>query len=574
LEVRITVNGLGRLLNDAFVITIRNPIVGGFPRLKGLATSVQVTVVGTLALSLFTVVCVGLSGVLRSASPLLRDESLEAVVYVPTIALAIVPLLTAIGLGVVISGAIEAPPKIAHPVVGLYCLLFAALARFCRDADPSSRTWQLVVALTLGVLTTFATARRLVAARVPGRALVIFFTLVKMALVMRFLTSLSSTAEVRLDLAVIRVILQAIALFCLPVVFVAGLDAAKFSITVANWAAERVSRLQSRIAIGIVPLGVLTAGWAMALARIATETSVSVTSFGWSLTAGLVIFFVCWRVGNAAARAESDETVVRSSQALAVRVSAVVVAVPLVIQALGLLEIVIGTSSYASRNIIQPMSAFLQRDTLPPTVRALLGAVLIILVSKHSGNPLQRCLLFMTGGILVTANLSELVSTPPVKVGVMHLDVIVLFASTAYLVKLLISRRLTRQIALTVAGLVVLTGLAAQNSFSSGPLVAILPLGGLGLLVFGLLWGALTGAGDANESSHAFASSSRLVLFAGYQLLTIAVVLWATLLREPRLTDQLASSTALGVRTVGVGLLVAIVIGHARIIPKSEAFAR
>ena len=567
-------SGLGRLLNDAFVIIIRNPIVGGFPRLKGLATSVQVTVIGTLALSLITAVCVGSSGMLRAASPLLRDESLGVVVYVPTIALAIVPLLTAIGLGVVISGAIGAPPQIAHPVVGVYCLLFAALARFCHDADPSSRTWQLVVALTLGVLTTFAIARRFITARVLGCALVIFFTLVKMALVVRFLTSLSSTAEVRLDLAIIRVILQAIALFCLPVVFVAGLDAAKFSITVANWAAERVSRLQSHIAIGIVPLGVLTAGWAASLTRITTETSVSVASFVWSLLAGLIILCVCWRVGVTAVQAESDETVVRSSQALAVQVSAAVVVVPLVIQALGLLEIVMGTSSYASRNVVQPMSAFLLQDTLPPTVRALLGAALIALATKNSGSPLRRCLLFMTGGILVTANLSELVSTPPVEVGVVHLDVIVLVASTAYLIKLWISRRLNGHTALTVAGLVVLTGLAAQNTFSSGPLAAILPLGGLGLLVFGLLWGACTGAGDANESSHAFASSSRLVLFAGYQLLTIAVVLWARLLREPRLTDQLASSTALGVRTVGVGLLVAIVVGHAISIPQSEAFAR
>jgi hypothetical protein len=53
-------------------------------------------------------------------------------------------------------------------------------------------------------------------------------------------------------------------------------------------------------------------------------------------------------------------------------------------------------------------------------------------------------------------------------------------------------------------------------------------------------------------------------LFAGYQLLTISMVLWAVLTRDTTLTDQLASSTDLGVRTVGIGLLVAIVAGHAR----------
>ena len=564
---------IGHLIGDAFKIIVRNPILGGFPRLKGLAPGVRVVVLTTLLASLLTAVAVGFSGQLRYASPLLREGGSGSPVFVPVLAVMIVPYLVSLGLGVVMAGSIGAPTVVAYPIVGVYFLLYAALARFCHDADPVSRNWQVVLALTATTLLFFIAARRMTAIRTAFTALSLLLTVSTMAFVIHSLAAVSSTVGTSLEVTVVRVILQAVTLFCLPLAFVAGLDATKFGITVANWAAERVSGLRSAVSVAVVPIFVLGVSWTVVFGRVQKGLSATGVGFVFGVVTCCVIMAISSRIGMTATE-ESDDEVIRASQTVAMALSALVLLVPLTIQTIGLLEIVAGSESRLSKVFLHPISDWLLNDHLVLSARLLLGAALLLFGAQKHRSPLRRCVMLVTGCVLFISNMSALFTETSIELSAAQIDVVVLTASTVYLLERWIRRRLTGPQALRVAGLVVLTGLSAQNAFSSGPLAAILPLGGLALLVFGLVWGALTGAGDANESSPTFGTASRLTMFAGYQLLTIAIVLWATMLREPSLTDQLSSSTALGVRTIGIGLLVAMTVGHAKDVRKEKSVAQ
>jgi hypothetical protein len=554
----------GQVLIDAFNIIVRNPVVGGFPRLRQLSRAARQAVVAGLVLSSATAILIGLGDQLRSLSSLQRDTSAEVALYIPSVALVIVPYLVSCALGVILIGAVRADRRVFATVLAVYSLIQLALVRLTLDTGAGVAGPVVVLSLVAVVVVTSAVARRVPFPTELLAVVLLAASSLSMLVVVRTLNDVSTKTGESFDIVVLQVVLQALALLCLPMVFMAGLDASKFSIVTANWLSEQVARVRGRSTVGLVALLVFLLSVVQGAGRLRD----------WWLDSswrGLAPVGVCVLCAAAVRRViknrtgeQSDDAAVRSSQSLAFRVSAFVVVVPLLIQVLGLFQIILGVSAPASIRVIQPIVDTLLIDELALTARLLVGAGLLYFVWRRPTAPLSRVVMLVAGLVLVIDNTARLTGPGALVVTAQHVDVVIIGGVLMFAVRSTLARRLQSGQLASLAGLLALSGVASHNSFAAGPLASLLPLGGLSLLLFGLLWGVFTGAGDANESSPSFPSESRLLLFAGYQLLTISMVLWAVLTRDTTLTDQLASSTDLGVRTVGIGLLVAIVAGHAR----------
>ena len=517
-----------------------------------------------LLLTSVTALLIGFGDSLRSMSTLQRDTSAGTVLFVPSLALVFVPYLVSSALGLMLVGAIRADWRATTPVVAVYLLVQFALVRLTRDAGVGVVHPLVVLCLALIVIAVCIVARRGAISISIAAGLLFASSTVSMLVVTRALHTVSVRTGESFDIVVLQVVLQALALLCLPMVFVAGLDATKFSIVAANWLSEQVSALRGKAAVWGVAILVFVVSVVQSTNRIRDWIS----SSDWHsllsvIVCGLGVFGV-WRVARRVTGRQSDDSAVRSAQSLALFVSALVVAVPMLIQVVGLFQVIAGLSSPISTGVLQAMIDVLLVDSFAPFVRLLVGTGLMVAGWRRGLAPLARVTAVASGFVLVVDNASRLSGRSPLAITAEHLDVVLVVGVALFLASSVFQRRLTSSQVASAAGLLVLSGVASQNAFAAGPLATLLPLGGLSLLLFGLFWGVFTGAGDANESSPGFPSESRLMLFAGYQLLTVSIVLWAVLTRDTTLTDQLTSSTELGVRTLGVGLLAAIIAGHAR----------
>ena len=97
------------------------------------------------------------------------------------------------------------------------------------------------------------------------------------------------------------------------------------------------------------------------------------------------------------------------------------------------------------------------------------------------------------------------------------LDSINLVATGVVLVALiwhLLRRSLTRQRAIALAGLLVLSALFSYRDFVSDPVGALLGYSGVALVLFGLVWDFLTGSDWANGGSRRFPRPVRVLLAA------------------------------------------------------------
>ena len=104
-------------------------------------------------------------------------------------------------------------------------------------------------------------------------------------------------------------------------------------------------------------------------------------------------------------------------------------------------------------------------------------------------------------------------------------------------------RQLTPERVSRLLLLVLLTALLRQTDFISNRF-SVFGFAGVGFLAFGLVWDALTVGTWANVESRALPRLSRVFLYLGYMLLTVAVVNWALtthdLAAQARLTGEMA----------------------------------
>ncbi len=121
---------------------------------------------------------------------------------------------------------------------------------------------------------------------------------------------------------------------------------------------------------------------------------------------------------------------------------------------------------------------------------------------------------------------------------------VVIFAAVA--VYWLARARLTEDRARRLLLLVVITLLMRQTGFIEDPFSPVLGFTGVGMIALGLIWDALTIGFWANEDSQGLPRVSRIWLYLGYILFSIAVLNWSVASHDILQVDFFTGQAALG----------------------------
>lgn len=196
-------------------------------------------------------------------------------------------------------------------------------------------------------------------------------------------------------------------------------------------------------------------------------------------------------------------------------------------------------------------------------VRALVGVVLLALAVRAArrGRAGRALVLGSTGVVLVA--LARSVVLGDRVAGTIDPDALNLVATAVVLVAVavcLVRRRLTPVRALSFAGVLTLSALFAHRTLLADPLGVLLGFTGAALLLVGLTWDLLTGAGWGNGSSRRFPRPTRVLLVLTNSLLTMTVLAYAALVRDGSTTVYLDPYAEFGDLVLGTGLLAAAVV--------------
>lgn len=139
-----------------------------------------------------------------------------------------------------------------------------------------------------------------------------------------------------------------------------------------------------------------------------------------------------------------------------------------------------------------------------------------------------------------------------------YLPLVVMLVLTGLLLGWVVLGGLTprRTEAMIVA--VLLAAVFGARDLFSDPLAVV--LGGSAAVLFGLVWGFLTGAGDAESGTTRFPRPSRNLFFVGNALLGVAVVAFVALAANPRGSFDADAVTSNGDQIFGSGLLIGALV--------------
>lgn len=117
-------------------------------------------------------------------------------------------------------------------------------------------------------------------------------------------------------------------------------------------------------------------------------------------------------------------------------------------------------------------------------------------------------------------------------------------------------RTLTPERAVHLILLFLITALLQQSDFIEDPFSPFLSFAGVGFLAFAVLWDVLTIGSWANENSATFPRLSRIYLYLGYVLLSVATINWAFSQHNLFMVEQFSGNGALlGLDFVGRPML-------------------
>jgi hypothetical protein len=122
-------------------------------------------------------------------------------------------------------------------------------------------------------------------------------------------------------------------------------------------------------------------------------------------------------------------------------------------------------------------------------------------------------------------------------------------------------RTLTRERAVALLGLVCMTWLLRQTDILDDPYSPLFfGYSGIGFLAFGILWDVLTAGSWANEGTEGLPRVSRVLMYVGYVLLTVAVVNWALTGHDLSAVGQFTGDTAMvGLDRFGKPILYGVI---------------
>ncbi len=360
----------------------------------------------------------------------------------------------------------------------------------------------------------------------------------------------------------------ALGFLALPAATVAGAAVAEVTVRATLAATQSAQRLTGRgwpYAILGVVLGVraVQVGWQVAHRDPVVD--------GWNAVlpavllvaafalVGTVLLRLARRHTSVAQVAELPEELTRIGFGVSIALVSAVVPV-LVVNVVLYIAVALDPTGAVGRSSVN-LNPLLDRAVDP--IRAVIGVVLLVFAVRAArrGRPGRALVLGSTAVMLVA--LARSLFLDGATVATIDPDAINLVSTVVVLVAAAASglrRVLTRQRALGYAGILILSALFSYRDFISDPLGSLLGFSGAALVLFGLTWDLLTGAGWGNGESRRFGRPTRVLLVLTNAVLTMMVLAFAALIRDGSQTIYLDRYAELGDFVFGTALLAAAVI--------------
>jgi hypothetical protein len=361
-------------------------------------------------------------------------------------------------------------------------------------------------------------------------------------------------------LANVPTLLYTFDMLVIPLMLFLGVDIAEFVHKTASWTSGLTDAWAGRRVLSAILF--LLLGW-----RLVSVVLESVTRVGRSSTAdqaaayagALVIPLSVWAVWWLVGRQGGDLVTVDTLLDVAKRVALPLIAIYLGLQGIEIAVILVGglfglvlvglgfSGPGDPGGILEIASRLLAQDANWQTLLAAV-AVAASFVLLRRGRPTLALYLGIVGANDLWIGLTN-PGRPLGYFGWSGLEPVdfwwvVIFAAVA--VYWIVRARLTEDRARRLLLLVVITLLMRQTGFIEDPFSPFLGFTGVGMIALGLIWDALTIGFWANQDSPGLPRVSRIWLYLGYVLFSIAVLNWAVASHDLLQVDFFTGQAALG----------------------------
>lgn len=549
----------------------------GAIKLRGSSPGMAAVVVLGSALLLLTATSFALGDVLRTGRDLivLPSGAPGRGSLVPSGLVPATLVLLSAGAALALGGALHAPRAVRVAMLLLWLAVSTAtigLARALEDTADSP-AWPAWVPL-LGVVAVFVVRGRRPPAPVIELGVLFasvgsFFAITGTVLVQSDELSGGTFAIQQLS-----VLLGQLLLLSTPLLFVAGLDVIAFGVDASTWVLRFVDRrLPAWSAfLGVAALG----GWRsrdLLVEQIgAVRDSGAADALLPVLGAGLLVaaLWGWWLVvsrlaGRRPGSAAGDDTIDHGSARVRLPLGAAfagtsILLVPLllVVQSLSYFDV----TSFRTIELLNDVVEGMGSDVFILWYRLVLGTGLVVVagfVARRGDATLAMFLGAVGLAEVIARSLAELPGVGDLLWdGPEELDVAWTITFVATGLWWAARRRLTEVRAERLLHVLLLGALLRQFGFISDPLAPLLGFAGVGFVVFGLVWGYLTGGGWANGTSDGYPRSTRVFLYVGYSLFSVSLLNWFAVTHSVGELASISDNGAFGVRTLGYPLLYAL----------------
>lgn len=552
-------------------------LVAGAIRLRGLPPSMGAAVVIAGGLLFVTMVSVALGDLFRTGQELLviSGGAPGRGTLVPATLVPATFVLVAVGASLLLAGALHAAVPVRLAVLGTWCVIGATILSLARALEPTAGLratpgWLLLA----GVPALFAVRWR--AAPHPGPELAVLLGLVGGSLAVGAAILLRSDAMTGNSFAVsqLTMLLVQLAALSAPMLFVAGLGVVSFGAEASTWVLRFVNRSFAgwTVFLGLAALGSWRARDLVMRVGADVRATGVVAAGRQLLGAGLLVLALWaywWALGRFAERragfVAGEDKVEHTSARLRLPLGMAFAGLGLVVVPLSLLAQTLSFLGVTGHGVIDGIGAvtrWLAGDAVV-AYRLLLAASLIgvgVVLARRGGRMPTAVFLGAVGVTDLVAHalvrLPGLAGLAPSGPG----PVDTAWTAVVLVVGLwwLGHGRLSRARAERLLLLVLLGALLSQYSFAASPFRPFLGFAGLGFVVFGLVWGFLTGGSWTNGSSGAFPRSARVYLYLGYSLFSVTLVHFFAAAHDLEQLSRIREFGSNGVTMLGHPLLYAL----------------
>jgi hypothetical protein len=570
---RLVVDAIGGFVGEFLWGSLRD----GAIRLNGMSAAMATIVLASAGLLVLTTVSFAAGDLLRGGRDLLVIPNGVAGrgSLVPTGLAPVTLAIVAVGWALLLAGAMHAAPIVRIGALLVYAAMAVAFVGLATTLESTSgiRAWPAWIAL-LAVAAVF-TARWRARPR-PAAEFTLLLLLVAGTL------AVSAAGLFRSDeitgrgfaLQQLDILLELLVGLTIPLVLVAGMDTVGFGLDAASWLmrflAGRLARLAMLVALGIVAAWRIwdVLGFTLSDLREGGTATTLLPVIG--ALGGVAAIGGYWFViGRLARRVPGSRTGEDSIDHASARVRLplglayagigfVLFPILLVLNALGNLGVADGGLVEA----VVTLASFLGTDLAVTGYRVLVGLALVAIGAWLATRGHGTLAVFI-GAIGVSDLLAQALARvdalrPLLWSGPHPLDV----AWTAVFIGIglvwLVSGTLTVVRAQRLTLLLLLSAMLSHFDIVADPLAPLLGFAGVGLVVFGLVWGFLTGGSWTNGTSVAFPRPSRVYLYLGYSLVSIAILNWSSVTHDLEALSRLQDTGANGVLLLGYPLVFAL----------------